>query len=133
MRDLIYVIAIDVALEKLGEKALYHCLQYSSPEESVKKFMSGSKEDGKILVTSKNLIKGYEHPIIIDTSKYFNISSRTSSKLVRISSNLFLDQIVIYEQLLKDGKHHCQNMMEREVRPKPDLDISTFIGKFFKI
>jgi len=130
-RDLINVLVVDAALAKLGKKAVYHCLHYSSPEQSVKDFMSGLKE-GKILVTSTELIKGSEHPIIIDTSNSYEIYSRTSSKLVRIISNQFLDQMVIYEQLLKDGQHQCQEMMERESRPNIDLEISTLIGEFFK-
>ena len=116
-RDLINVLVVDAALAKLGKNAVYHCLHYSSPEQSVKDFMSGSKEAGEILVTSRELIRGYEHPIIIDTTNTYDISSRTSSKLVKIYSNQFLDQMVIYEQLLKDDKQHqCQEMMERESR-----------------
>ena len=94
--------------------------------------MVGSKEDEKILVTSYELIRGYEHPTIIDTTKRFEISSRTSSKIVKIYSMKFFDQMIIYEQLLKDSQHQCQKMMERESRPNIDLDISTFIGKYFK-
>ena len=133
-RDLINVLVVDAALAKLGKKAVYHCLHYSSPEQSVKDFMSGSKK-GEILVTSKELIRGSEHPIIIDTANTYEISSRTSSKLVKIYSNQFLDQMVIYEQLLKEGqhkrKHKCQEMMERKSRPNIDLEISSVIGESF--
>ena len=121
-RDLINVLVVDAALAKLGKKAVYHCLHYSSPEQSVKDFMSGLKK-GEILVTSTELIRGSEHPIIIDTANTYEISSRTSSKLVKIYSNQFLDQMVIYEQLLKDDKQHqCQEMMERESRPHIDQE-----------
>ena len=94
--------------------------------------MSGTKEDGEILVTSYELIRGYEHPIIIDTTHTYEIFSRASSKLVRIISNQHLNQMVIYEQLLKDGQHKCQEIIERESRPNIDLEISTLIGEFFK-
>ena len=126
-RDLINVLVVDAALAKLGKNAVYHCLHYSSPEQSVKDFMSGLKE-GEILVTSTELIKGSEHPIIIDMVKGHDISSRTSSKIVKIYSNWFLDRIVIYEELLKDHDHQCQELMERKSWPQINLEISTMIG-----
>ena len=129
-RDLISVLTIDVALAKLGKKALYHCLHYSSPEQWVKEFLSGQRE-GEILVASFELMRGIEHPFIIDTTNDYTIFSRTSSKLVRIISNMFLDMMAVTEQLLKDERHQCQAMMERESRPQIDLSISSSIGGFF--
>ena len=129
-RDLIIVLTIDVALAKLGKKALYHSICYSSPEQWVKEFMSGQRE-GEILVVSFELMRGIEHPFIIDTTNDYTIFSRTSSKLVRIISNMLLDMMAVTEQLLKDERHQCQAMMERESRPQIDLSISSSIGGFF--
>ena len=118
-RDIILVLTIDVALAKMGKKALYHCIHYSSPEQWVKEFMSGQRE-GEILVVSFELMRGHEHPIIMDTTNYPNIFSRTSSKLVKIYSNKFLDMMAVSEQLLSDDQHQCQTMMERQSRPQID-------------
>ena len=68
-RDLIIVLTIDVALAKLGKKALYHSIYYSSPEQWVKEFMSGQRE-GEILVVSFELMRGIEHSFIIDTTMF---------------------------------------------------------------
>ena len=50
------VLVIDIALARIGKKALDHCLNYSNLERSIKDCMSGSKEKGEILVTSYYLI-----------------------------------------------------------------------------
>ena len=131
-RDLISVLTIDFALAKLGKKALYHCIHYSSPEQWVKDFMSGQRE-GEILVASCELMRGTEHPFIIDTTNTYGIFSRTSSKLVQIFSNRFLDMIAVSEQLLNDDKHQCQTIMERESRAQIDLSITSLIGEFFNV
>ena len=131
-RNLNSVLAIDVALAKLEKKALYHCLDYSSPEQWVKEFMSGQRE-GEILVVSFELMKGHEHPFVIDTTNTYDIFARTSSKLFRIFSNSFLDMMAVSEQLLKDNdqqQHQCQAVMNRESRPQQiDLSISALIGE----
>ena len=61
---------------------------------------------GKLsLVVSFELMRGIEHPSIIDTTNTHEISSRTSSKLVKIFPNWFLDMTAVAEQLLKDDQH----------------------------
>ena len=132
-RDLINILVVDYALALLGKKAVYHTIYHSSFEQLVKDFISGSSEESEILITSFELIKGFEHPIIIDTTDAYEISSRTSSKLVKIYSNWFLNQMVIYEQLLKDVQHQCHRFMERDLRPQIDLKFSSLIGDFFKL
>ena len=92
--------------------------------------MSGLRE-GEILVVSFELMRGIEHPFIIDTTITRDISSRTSAKLVKIYANWFLDMTAVAEQLLKDDQHQCQEMMERDSRPQIDLSISSLIGGFF--
>ena len=129
-RDLIVVLTINVALARLGMKTLFHCVHYSSPEQCIKEFMSGLRE-GEILVVSFELMRGIEHPSIIDTTNTHEISSRTSSKLVKIFPNWFLDMTAVAEQLLKDDQHQCQAIMERESRPEIDLSIASLIGEFF--
>jgi hypothetical protein len=103
-RDLIVVLTIEIALARLGIKTLFHTIYYSSPEEWIKEFMSGLRE-GEILVVSFELMRGIEHPFIIDTTITRDISSRTSSKLVKIFPNWFLDMTAVAEQLLKDDQH----------------------------
>ena len=126
----IAVLTIEVALAKLGIKALFHTIHFSSPEQWIKEFMSGLRE-GEIMVVSFELMKGIEHPFIIDTTNTHEISSRTSAKLVElVCTNLFLDMTAVAEQLLKDDQHQCQTMMERESRPEIDLSITSLIGKF---
>ena len=129
-RDLIVVLAIDVALAKLGKKALYHSIYYSSPEQWVKEFMSGQRE-GEILVASFELMRGIEHHFIIDTTCSFEIASRSSAKRVLLYSNKFLDMMAVAEQLLNDDQHQCQAMMERESRPLIDFSFASLIGEFF--
>ena len=125
----IYILVFDVALARLKKNAVYYCNHYSSPEQSIKDFFSGSTGNGKVLVTSFELIKGHEYPIIIDTAMDYEISSRSSSKLVRTKSNQLLDLMNVYEGLLKDEQHECQNMMKRESRPKINLNVIAFIGE----
>ena len=129
-RDLIIVLTIDVALAKLGKKALYHSIYYSSPEQWVKEFMSGQRE-GEILVVSFELMRGIEYPFVIDATCTFTIASRSSAKWVKLFSNKFLDMMAVAEQLLKDDQHQCQAMMERESRPQMDFSIASLIGGFF--
>ena len=129
-RDLIFVLAIDVALAKLGKKALFYSIHFSSPEQWVKDFLSGLRE-GEILVVSYELMKGIEHPFIIDNTHSLTISSRASAKLVKLFYNRFLDMMAVAEQLLKDDQHQCQALMERESRPQIDLDTLSLIGGFF--
>ena len=129
-RDLIMVLTTEVALAKLGIKALFHCIHFSSPEQWIKEFMSGLREE-EILVVSFELMRGIEHHFIIDTTSTYDIRSRTSAKLVDITSNWFLDMTAVAEQLLKDNQHQCQAIMERESRPEIDLSITSLIGEFF--
>ena len=129
-RDLIFVLAIDVALAKLGKKALFYSIHFSSPEQWVKDFLSGLREE-EILVVSYELMKGIEHPFIIDNTHSLTISSRASAKLVKLFYNRFLDMMAVAEQLLKDDQHQCQALMERESRPQIDLGTLSLIGGFF--
>ena len=131
-RDLIFVLAIDVALAKLGKKALFYSIHFSSPEQWVKDFLSGLRE-GEILVVSYELMKGIEHPFIIDNTHSLTISSRASAKLVKLFYNRFLDMMAVAEQLLKDDQHQCQALMERESRPQIDLGTLSLIGGFFNL
>ena len=82
-------------------------------------------------MASCELMRGTEHPFIIDTTNTYGIFSRTSSKLVQIFSNRFLDMIAISEQLLNNDQHQCQTIMERESRAQIDLSITSLIGEFF--
>merc|ERR1711862_1022446 len=115
-RELINVFIVDYALELIGKKAIYHSIYYSSPEEDIKQFMSGLR-GGEILVVSFEMIRGFEYPIIIDIAGYIEIASRTSSKLVKIYFNKFLE-ILSFTDFLAEENHHCQKLMERESRPQ---------------
>ena len=126
--DLVDLLAIDIALAKLGKKVLYYCINFSSSEQSVKEFLSGQRE-GEILVVSFELMRGIEYPIIIDTLANHDISSRSSSKLVRIHPNNFFDIMNLYEQLLKEEQHICKEITARESRPDYELSIASFVGE----
>ena len=98
----------------------------------LKHLAGGPIPKGKLsLVVSFELMRGIEHPFIIDTTNTYGIFSRTSSKLVKIFSNWFLDMIAVSEQLLNDEQHQCQTIMERESRAQIDLSITSLIGEFF--
>ena len=129
-RNIINVITMDVALSLLGKKVLYHCIDYSSPEELIKAFISGMGE-WEIIVVSFELMRGFEHHIIIDTTLTTSMSSRTSSKLLKMFTNQFLDMMMVSEQLLKEGQHECQNMMNRELRPQVIPNVLPLMGEFF--
>ena len=85
----------------------------------------------KDLVASGQLFKGYEHPIIIDATQTSEISSRSSSQLIKIFPNLFFDMLFVFDKLLKHGEHSCKDVMSRESRPKiAPYNFSSLVGKF---
>ena len=83
----INVIATDIAFELAGRPSpIYYCVDYSSHcIEKVKEWISGKKEQD--LVVSLELMKGFEDPLIIDLSGYTVVSSRSSSKIVKVKES----------------------------------------------
>ena len=109
-KDLINVLTVKYAMLKAGRKIPeFHCLDHSSSEEALKKWISGDRK--KDLVISYEFVKGYEHPVIIDTTTFGDVSSRCSSKLITLYPNTFLDMLLIYEKVLKSSDHKCDEVM----------------------
>ena len=81
------VIATDIAIELAGRPSpIYHCVDYSSHcIEKVKEWISGKKKQD--LVVSFELMKGFEDPLIIDLAGHPVVSSRSSSKLVKVKES----------------------------------------------
>ena len=86
-KNKINVIATDIAFELAGRPSpIYYCVDYSSHcIEKVKEWISGKKEQD--LVVSLELMKGFEDPLIIDLSGYTVVSSRSSSKIVKVKES----------------------------------------------
>ena len=84
-------------------------------------------------MASLDLLRGSEHPFIIDATITNEISSRASSKLIKINPNTFLDMLFVFYKLLS-GDHSCQDIMSRESRPKiAPYSISSLISKSLHI
>ena len=128
-KHLILALTFDVGYELAGrDSADVYLLDY----ETETKVSSGSDRK-KDLVASLELLKGSEHPFIIDTTNSSDISSRASSKLIKIYPNLFLDMLFVFHKLLS-GDHSCQDIMSRESRPKiAPYSFSSLIGKSLHI
>ena len=128
-KHLILALTFDVGYELAGrDSADVYLLEY----ETETKVTLGSDRK-KDLVSSLELLKGSEHPFIIDTTNTNEISSRASSKLIKIYPNIFLDMLFVFYKLLS-GDHSCQDIMSRESRPKiAPYSISSLIGKSLHI
>ena len=83
----INVIATDVAFELAGRQSpIYYCVDYSSHcIQKVKEWISGKKEQD--LVVSLELMKGFEDPLLIDLAGKLVVSSRSSSKVVKVKES----------------------------------------------
>ena len=126
-KEMIPVLTMDVALAAVGRPPpLYHCLDYTSGEAEVKAWISGQRNQD--LITSVELVKGFESPVIIDATAYNEILSRASAKIIRIHSNSFLDMMIVTEGLLKKD-HVCEDLMRRDVRPAWTPSISSLLGE----
>ena len=88
-KNKINVIATDIAFELAGRPSpIYYCVDYSNHcIEKVKEWISGKKEQD--LVVSFELMKGFEDPLIIDLAGYIVVSSRSSSKVVKVNKSRY--------------------------------------------
>ena len=80
-----------------------------SSEDALKKWINGDRV--RDLVVSAELVKGYEHSIVIDTKATFDLWSRCSSKLINLYQNNLLDMLHVYQNILKSTDHNCDEMM----------------------
>ena len=121
-----------MALLRAGRKCPeFHCLSYSSSDETLKKFNSANRDTD--LIISSQLIKGFEHYLIIDVAGFYNNWSRSSSKLIKVFPNLFLDMIFVLEKIFKD-RHHCDQLMslsDDEISPMTSSSLSTMLGESY--
>ena len=128
-KHLILALTFDVGYELAGrDSADVYLLDYETKTK-----VSPGDDRKNDLVASFELLKGSEHPFIIDTTNSSDISSRASSKLIKINPNTFLDMLFVFYKLLS-GDHSCQDIMSRESRPKiAPYSISSLIGKSLHI
>ena len=116
---------------KAGRKSPeFHCLSYSSSEEALKKWISGDRD--RDLVVSFSFVNGYEHSVIIDTTVTHDVSSRCSSKLIKLNPNTFLDMLLVNEKVLKHTDHKCDEVMSlsEEQLGNINLSLSDLLGEF---
>ena len=116
---------------KAGRKSPeFHCLSYSSSEEALKKWISGDRD--RDLVVSFSFVNGYEHSVIIDTTVTHDVSSRCSSKLIKLYPNTFLDMLLVNEKVLKHTDHKCDEVMSlsEEQLGNINLSLSDLLGEF---
>merc|ERR1712051_898048 len=112
-KHLILALTFDVGYELAGrDSADVYLLDYETKTK-----VSPGNDRKNDLVASFELLKGSEHPFIIDTTNTNEISSRASSKLIKIYPCIFLDMLFVFYKLLS-GDHSCQDIMSRESRPK---------------
>ena len=128
-KHLILALTFDVGYELAGrDSADVYLLDYETKTK-----VSPGDDRKNDLMASIELLRGYEHPFIIDTTNIIAISSRASSKLMKIKPNLFLDMLFVFYKLLS-GDHSCQDIMSRESRPKiAPYSFSSLIGKSLHI
>ena len=126
-KEMIPVLTMDVALAAVGRPPpLYHCIDYTSGEAEVKAWISGQRNQD--LITSSELVRGFESPVIIDAASATEIKSRASAQFITVSSNPFLDMMIVSENLLKKD-HAWQDLMKRDVRPALTPSISSLLGE----
>ena len=120
---------MDVALAAAGRPPpLYHCHEYSSGDEEVKAWISGEKRN-RDLVASWGLVRGFECPVIVETTGTTDILSRSSAQIIRARSNFVLDMMIAKAEVLKDGHDCSADLMNRDVRPAFVPSISALIGE----
>ena len=128
-KELIHALTIDVALQSIGRSSpKYHCIHYSSSEQEIKDWISGKRHED--LVTSIDLVRGFENDFIIGVAGSNEIISRASAQLIKLYPNYFLSMMCIQENLLSQ-EHQWQNIMKREHRLEVIQDISSLISKVF--
>ena len=129
-KEIVIVMAIKLAMLRAGRKCPgFHCYGYSSPDELLKKLNSADRD--RDLVVYERYLYGFEHPLIIDITGYYNVWSRSSSKLIKIFPNFFLDMLFVYEKMMKN-EHNCDQMMSLPEEQLPQItpsSLSTMIGK----
>ena len=130
-KKLLHILAIDVALQHIGRPApRYHSMSYSNDENEIKDWIYGCNRQ-QDLVTSYELVRGFENDIIIDITVVSpDAASRTSAQYINLSTYPRLDMLCVYENLLKKV-HHCENIMDRNCRPKFNPCILSFFGENF--
>ena len=125
-QELLNVLTMDVALAALDRPPpLYQCIGYTSGEAEVKAWISGHRTQD--LVTSIELVRGFESPVIIDTTNYAEIRSRTSAQFISVTSSPLLDMMIVTESVLKNA-HVCEDLMNRDVRPSMTPSLSSLLG-----
>ena len=84
------------------------------------------------LVLSIAHYKGYEHNVIIGITNSHDVSSRSSSKLINLHPNALLDMMVVYEKLLKNEGHNCDDIMDLSEEQLANINFSLLdlLGKF---
>ena len=95
----------------------------------LKKLNSADRD--RDLVVFWSYLNGFEHPLIIDLTGYYDVWSRSSSKLIKIFPNFFLDMLFVYEKMMKN-EHNCDQMMSLPEEQLPQItpsSLSTMIGK----
>ena len=130
-RDIIFVLTVKLAMMKAGRKlTAFHCIFHSSSEELLKKLTSEFSD--RDLVLSTALKQGYEHNVIIDITNTHDVSSRSSSKLINLLPNALLDMMVVYEKLLKNEGHNCDDIMDLSEEHLANINFSLLdlLGKF---
>ena len=95
-------------------------------------FKGFQAEPAKIVFASCAFYQGYEHNVIFDLTYTHNVSSRSSAKLVKLLPNTLLDMMVVYERLLKNEGHNCDEMMALTVEDLANisLSLSDWLGEF---
>ena len=116
---------------KAGRKlTAFHCIFHSSSEELLKKLTSEFSD--RDLVLSAALKQGYEHNVIFDLTNTYDVHSTSSAKLVKLVPNTLLDMMVVYERLLKNEGHNCDEMMALTVEDLANISfsLSDWLGEF---
>ena len=129
-KHIFHVLTMKWAMQKAGRKLPYiHSLSYSSPEDDLKKWISGERD--RDLILSWDLIKGFEHSVIIDTLATHNVSSRCSSKLIKLSPNIFLDLLLVCEKVLRKNYHKCNEAihLSKDQLNKINFSLQDLLGE----
>lgn len=124
-----YAIMVDYLLASFQiPSPIFYLAGYSSSEETdIKNWIQGQNKV-QFLIASTDLIKGFEVPFIIDLSFIAEVKSRASSQFSGIQINPLLEFVALNEQIF-NSIHNCDDLLDRDKRPKMEFDIQMFIGK----
>ena len=122
-KSIIHVLTVKLAMMKAGRRSTkFHCSKYSSRKEILEKLRDDVKD--RDLVLSIEHLKRYEYFAIIHTTRNKDMSHTSSFNCFQLFPNMLLDMMYVYEKLLKNPDHKCDEMMSLSEEHLVDIDFN---------